>query len=580
MMMSPFMRHDDIATSIIDLLRSQDADRLPHGGGRALLEHLLGTYSIVCRWGQPAWLQHAALIHSVYGTDAYQRQLLPLSARTDVAAVAGDRAERIAFLFSVTPRGPLLAGTHRWARGLPAGSTDRDHDASLDPPTREELDAVVLLHMANLAEQARSADGSPGRWLSALGELAELLDDAEELKPPLFMARLGTFSDADEALIRRVYREAVGLGDDPERRASRFALAASACSVIAEPAVWLAYLSRLEGDIDASRAWTAQARDRLLELGTPWDKRVSFEGWSAMIDAIEQPPDGKVSSARNSITHPRALLEAITEGSDTSRAAATGLADYRAPIEPPDAATGRKRFQRYIEGVAGASGFGAVYPDLPSRPWHDPAGFPLVGYLESNYAAIRNEILTLDAAGFHRESERIARSGDWDVAFLYERGRRHDRVCAACPVTTRGVESYPTIRTSAGLIYISRLRGGTHIEAHRGPTNLRVRCHLALRVPVGDCGIRVGEDTRHWEEGRCLVFDDYFDHEAWNHSDEDRLVLIIDLWHPGLSLTEVTLLERLHTYTYDQARRLSRYWSANAAAARQGGEQPPHSEQP
>jgi aspartyl/asparaginyl beta-hydroxylase (cupin superfamily) len=63
------------------------------------------------------------------------------------------------------------------------------------------------------------------------------------------------------------------------------------------------------------------------------------------------------------------------------------------------------------------------------------------------------------------------------------------------------------------------------------------------------------------------VFDDCFEHEAWNHTDEDRLVLIVDLWHPGLSPTEMTLLEGLHNHMSAHARRLSRYWSANAEAA-------------
>ncbi len=64
------------------------------------------------------------------------------------------------------------------------------------------------------------------------------------------------------------------------------------------------------------------------------------------------------------------------------------------------------------------------------------------------------------------------------------------------------------------------------------------------------------------------MFDDFFEHEAWNRTGEDRIVLIVDLWHPGLSDTEVMLLEALHNYTYFHAERLSRYWSANAAAAR------------
>jgi aspartate beta-hydroxylase len=187
-------------------------------------------------------------------------------------------------------------------------------------------------------------------------------------------------------------------------------------------------------------------------------------------------------------------------------------------------------------------------------------------YLEAHAREIHDELVALDAAAFHREAERIQRSGDWDVAFFYERGRRRDEICDQCPITTRGIEAHSAVRTLAGLIYVSRMRGGTHVQPHRGPTNLRVRCHLGIKVPDGDCAIRVGDETRRWEEGRCLVFDDYFEHEAWNHTDEDRIVLIVDLWHPDLSETEIRLLEGLHRYAYDHAGRLNRYWSANAAA--------------
>ena len=154
------------------------------------------------------------------------------------------------------------------------------------------------------------------------------------------------------------------------------------------------------------------------------------------------------------------------------------------------------------------------------------------------------------------------------MAFFYERGRRHDELCAACPVTTTGIEAYSAVRTLAGLIYASRMTPGTHIQPHQGPTNLRVRCHLGITVPDGDCAIRVGEETRRWEEGRCLVFDDHFEHEAWNHTDQDRIVLIVDVWHPGLSAEEVRLLEDLHRYAEGHARRLNRYWAKNEAAAR------------
>jgi aspartate beta-hydroxylase len=113
------------------------------------------------------------------------------------------------------------------------------------------------------------------------------------------------------------------------------------------------------------------------------------------------------------------------------------------------------------------------------------------------------------------------------------------------------------------------MRAGTHIAAHCGPTNLRVRCHLGISVPAGDCAIRVGSETRRWAEGECLVFDDHFEHEAWNHTGQERIVLVVDLWHPDLSALEVRLLEGFHSYAATHARRLTRYWAANAAAARQ-----------
>ena len=557
---------DRTAEAIVRLLRSEGARRLRHAGKRELLDHLVGTYRIVRCWGQSIWLQHAALIHSVYGTDAYAEELFPLSRRHELVAVAGSQAERLAYLFCVTPRGPLLAGTHRWAHDLPSRSTGGASDGARDAPTRDELDALVLLHMANLAEQTRAGDGSPGRWLVRLVELAELLGESESVTPPVFALHLAGFWRDDESLLRWAYRDAIGRGDDAETRASRFALAAAVCQVVAEPCIWLAAQSRWKGDVRSSRSWAACARKRILELGTPWDKRLTFDDWLTIIDALEQPSDCDPPHVPTGVAHPWALFEALVQGN-----AVPGKRSVHAEqaIKPPDAVAGRRRFDRYVEGLAGADGpgSGAIYPDLPSRPWHNAEDFPLVSYLESNYQAIREEIMALDVARFHRESERIKRTGDWDVAFLYERGRRHDEVCALCPVTTRGIEMNPTMRTAAGLIYVSRMRGSTHIQPHRGPTNLRVRCHLALEVPEGDCAIRVGEQTRQWQEGKCLVFDDYFDHEAWNHTEESRTVLMIDMWHPGLSATEVTLLEGLHNYTYAHAKKLSRYWSANATAA-------------
>jgi aspartyl/asparaginyl beta-hydroxylase (cupin superfamily) len=556
------IEEDETADALVRVLSSEGAGRLGHGGGRVLLDHLLGTYWIVRRWDQPAWLQHAALLHSVYGSDAYHQQLVAPERRRELAGIAGDQAERLAYLFCVTPRGPLLAGTHRWARDLPAGCSEA--------PTRDELDALVLLHMANLAEQARARDGSPGRWLVRLWDLAELLADSEAVEPPSFTAQLTAFSEEDEALTLRAYARAAS--EDPDGRASALALAAAKCPVVPEPCVWLAHAASCRDDEAAARMWTQHARKRLGLLGTAWDKRLTLEQWLAIIEALERSlTDDRQHNVSGSITDPRVLFDATVRGAARPARSPAGFSPAGpSRIVPPDTAAGRRRFQRYIDGLADGdeASAGRIYPDLPSQPWHDPDGYPLAGYLEDHYEQIRDEILALDGRRFHRESERIERTGDWDVAFFYERGRRREEVCAACPVTAHGIDTYPAIRTVAGLIYVSRMRPGTHISPHRGPTNLRVRCHLGIEVPVGDCAIEVDGIARRWEEGKCLVFDDYLVHEAWNHTDEDRIVLIVDLWHPGLSPTEVRLLEGLHGYVYVNARRLSGYWAANAAASR------------
>jgi len=48
----------------------------------------------------------------------------------------------------------------------------------------------------------------------------------------------------------------------------------------------------------------------------------------------------------------------------------------------------------------------------------------------------------------------------------------------------------------------------------------------------------VGTETRSWQEGKCLIFDDAFDHEVWSHADDIRTVLVLDFWHPELTAAE------------------------------------------
>lgn len=95
----------------------------------------------------------------------------------------------------------------------------------------------------------------------------------------------------------------------------------------------------------------------------------------------------------------------------------------------------------------------------------------------------------------------------------------------------------PHVRNASPNAMFSLLAPRTRIPPHTGVANTRLVCHLPLIVPP-NCGFRVGETTREWRVGEAFVFDDTIEHEAWNESDELRVVLIIDLWAPALGATE------------------------------------------
>jgi aspartate beta-hydroxylase len=228
----------------------------------------------------------------------------------------------------------------------------------------------------------------------------------------------------------------------------------------------------------------------------------------------------------------------------------------------------RERFHRFVDAYveSDAPAAATVYPGLSAEPWYAATRFPVTAALEGACAAIRAELAALPAQRFHREAEPLPRDGSWDVVMLYERGRRDIENCRALPTLAAILEGYPTLRTLAGLCYVSRLRPGTHVAPHRGPTNLRVRCHLGLSVPKGDCALRAGGETRRWVEGKCFVFNDFLEHEAWNRTGSDRIVLVVDLWHPDLDAEEVHLLARFQQRILAQAGNLARYWADNDRA--------------
>jgi aspartyl/asparaginyl beta-hydroxylase (cupin superfamily)/Tfp pilus assembly protein PilF len=236
------------------------------------------------------------------------------------------------------------------------------------------------------------------------------------------------------------------------------------------------------------------------------------------------------------------LVEALQAALDDDLAKASDR-DRRRMQVAADAWLGRRQiYTNHCEGLH--------YPFLPADEFFDRELFPWLSELEAATAIILAELQAILADPQAELTPYISlppgvpaniwsgldKSLDWGAFHLWKEGERFDEACARAPRTAALVESLPIclIKGRAPNVFFSILKAGSHIPAHTGVTNVRSVVHLPLIVPNG-CEFRVGGETRTWVEGEAFAFDDTIEHEAWNRSDQDRAVLIIDAWNPYLS---------------------------------------------
>ncbi len=199
------------------------------------------------------------------------------------------------------------------------------------------------------------------------------------------------------------------------------------------------------------------------------------------------------------------------------------------------------------------------YPGLPQIAFYDTADFDWVAGLEAAYPAIRAEVeaVMADPSGMApyvqadptRPNRGHALLDDprWSAFHLFEGGAPVAANAARCPATMAALEAAPLPRIAgrSPMALFSILRPHTHIPPHWGMLNTRLICHLPLIVP-DKCRLRVGNHERTVEAGKVLLFDDSVEHEAWNDSDEVRVILLFEVWRPELAADERAALTRLY----------------------------------
>lgn len=196
------------------------------------------------------------------------------------------------------------------------------------------------------------------------------------------------------------------------------------------------------------------------------------------------------------------------------------------------------------------------FPGLPQRQFYEADEFDWACAFEAHAAGMLNELENLldrqpgDFAPYvQTRPDRPAAANhlrddpSWGAHYLWEQGAVVVDHAAMAPVTMRALQlpPMPVIAGRSPMALYSLLRPGTHIKPHNGMLNTRLICHLPL-ITNADCALRVGNETRTWEQGRLLIFDDSIEHEAWNRGGATRIIVLFEIWRPEISGDERSAL--------------------------------------
>ncbi len=201
----------------------------------------------------------------------------------------------------------------------------------------------------------------------------------------------------------------------------------------------------------------------------------------------------------------------------------------------PPRTLGRKLLTRVADAFEARLARASLIPDVPV--YHN-THFPWVNGVEAEWRKVRAELDEVmkfrdQIPSFQdivKEVGLIQKDDQWKTFFLTGIGMDCAENARRCPETMRILRLIPGIKTA----FFSILSPHKHIPPHRGPYVGVLRLHLALLVPEPrqQVRIRIADGIHHWEEGKCLVFDDTYNHEVWNDTEGYRVVLFVDFARP------------------------------------------------
>jgi len=194
--------------------------------------------------------------------------------------------------------------------------------------------------------------------------------------------------------------------------------------------------------------------------------------------------------------------------------------------------------------------------------YQDPVVSHVVQYLQQHVSTFQNEFEKEQAnvpSDYQTGGEHDSKlhSGSWDWHSYMLQGSIQPQFAKHFPGTSRILNGLRQDQllfegTPFGFCFFSSLHPKSSIEPHCSAMNFRLRIHLPLVVPPNKCGIRVGPMTQEWNKGQAMVLDDSYEHQVWNDSDQTRVLLLVDIWHPDVKISERDEILRMFQHAQDQ----------------------------
>ncbi len=245
---SPYAAGDlNVADILLDL-RRRGANLVSHGL-KSLEQHLCGTRDVLTAWHQPLRVCLAGFLHSGYSTDSFEHPLFDIGNRSQMRELIGKEAEKIVYVFCSIQRQDLFDALRQ--RGGEISEhlmlANRRGGPALTL-TRRDVGDLLVLYMANTAEQSCVSDGAPGRWIAHAAKLGWWAKNLAVVVPPVFDGCTAIVSEESEDHLLEGYSAALrNVAANPGGAMANLAEAVAGAACVPEPLIWWGFLSIAAG---------------------------------------------------------------------------------------------------------------------------------------------------------------------------------------------------------------------------------------------------------------------------------------------------------------------------------------------